>query len=95
MAPAVSGQGPVPPVVFGSSAVLFRPPGDPAPGYVIGGHLDRHFIAGQDADEVHAQLAGDVGQNNMAVSDVHMERGVGQGFRDDSLQLDHIIFRQA
>ena len=26
---------------------------------------------------------------------LHMERGVGQGFGDDSLQLDHIIFRQA
>ena len=33
--------------------------------------------------------------DSMKVPNVHMERGVGQGFRDDSLQLDHIIFRQA
>ena len=74
---------------------LLGSPGNPAPGYVIRRHLNRHLVAGQDADKVHPQLPGNMGQDNVAIANVHVERGIGKGLGDDSLQFDHIIFRQA
>lgn len=38
-------------------ARLFCSPSDPAAGQVVGRHLYGHLIAGEDADEVHSQLA--------------------------------------
>ena len=40
---------------------LFGTPGDAALLQVVRGHLHRHLITGKDSDEVHSQLAGDVG----------------------------------
>ena len=80
----------VPPVVD----VLLGTPGDTASRQVVRGHLYGDFIPGQDADEVHAQLARDVGQDDVTIADVHMECGVGQRLGDDALQLDHIVFCQ-
>ena len=70
-------------------------PSDPASGEVVGRHLNGHLVAGQDADEVHPQLAGNMCQDDVSISDIHMERGIGQGLGDDALQFDHIIFCQA
>ena len=36
-----------------------------------------------------------MGQNDMPIPDIHMEGGVGQGFGDDPIQLDHVAFCQA
>ena len=90
MAPADRGQGP-----FAAGRLLLTTPGDTTPGQVVRGHLNCHLIAGQDADEVHAQLAGDVSQDDVAVADVHVERGVGQGLGHNAFQLDHIVFCQS
>ena len=92
MAPAVSGQGPVPPVVI---SLLLAPPGDATSGEVVRRHLHRHLVTGEDTDEVHAELSGDMGQDNVPIPDVHMEGRVGQGLGDDPFQLDHIAFCQA
>ena len=40
---------------------LFGTPGDAALLQVVRGHLHRHLITGKDSDEVHSQLAGDMG----------------------------------
>ena len=68
---------------------LFASPGDPAAGQIIRGHLDRHLIALEDPDIVHAELTGDTGLNNMAIPDIHFEGGVGQGLDDD---LDKLVY---
>ena len=81
-----------PPKRYG--ATLFASPGDPAAGQIIRGHLDRHLIALEDTDIVHAELAGNAGLDHMAIADVHFEGGVGQGLDDDTLELDHITLRQ-
>ena len=81
-----------PPKRYG--ATLFASPGDPAAGQIIRGHLDRHLIALEDADVVHAKLAGDTGLNHMTITDIHFECGVGQGLYYDTLKLDHITLRQ-
>ena len=74
---------------------LLTSPGDPTTGQIVRRHLNGYFVSGQDADEVHAQLAGDVSQDDVAVSDVHMERGIGQGLGHNAFQLDHIVFCQS
>ena len=73
---------------------LLGTPGDAAPGQIVGTHLNRDLVAGQDTDEIHAELAGDMGQYGVPVSDVHLEHGVGQGFHDCTLKLDYVVFRQ-
>src|SRR6187402_3596525 len=40
---------------------LLQSVGDPAAGQVVGRQLHADTVTGQDADEVHAQLAADVG----------------------------------
>ena len=65
-------SGPLGPPRFSSTSVFARrsrrlrtscllgTPGNAAPGQVVGRHLNRDLVAGQDADEVHPQLPGDV-----------------------------------
>ena len=40
---------------------------------VVGGHFDVYFITNADADEIFAHLAGDVGEDFMAVGQGHAE----------------------
>ena len=75
-------------------AALLASPGDPAAGQIIRGHLDRHLIALEDSDIVHAELTGDAGLDDMAIADIHLEGGVGQSLDDDALELNHITLRQ-
>ena len=56
---------------------LLAAPGDSSPGQIIRGHLHGHLIAGQDPDEVHPQLAGDMGQDGVPVSDVDLKHVAG------------------
>ena len=39
---------------------LFAAPGDPATGQVVGRHLHRDLIAGQNPDEIHSELSGNM-----------------------------------
>src|SRR5690349_16528276 len=72
---------------FMSSSVLFglsslRPEHDPRARQVVRRQLDRHLVAGQDADVVHAHLPGDVAEHHMAVLELHAKRGVGEVLED-------------
>src|SRR5450755_3115415 len=49
-----------------SSTALLEPIRDPTAGQVVGRELHSDSVARQNADEVHAQLAGDVCQNAVA-----------------------------
>ena len=46
---------------------LLCTPSNAALGQVVGTHLYGNLIAGQDADVVHTQLAGNMGQNLVAI----------------------------
>ena len=49
-------------------------PGDAALCQVVRRHFDGNLVARQNADKIHAQLAGDMGQNLMAVGGAAPER---------------------
>lgn len=63
----------------GKSSALAAP-GDPATGQIIGRELDGDLVAGIDADEIHAHLAGDVRHNLVAVGQLHLEGHVCRSF---------------
>src|SRR6478736_2898080 len=56
---------------------LLESVGDPAAGQVVWRQLDADAVTGQDADEVHAQLAADVGEHPVAILQLDREHGVG------------------
>ena len=62
---------------------------------VVRRQLDRDLVAGQDADVVHAHLSGDVPEHDMAVFQLHTERGVGEILENLALHLNDIVFRHA
>src|SRR6476660_8565141 len=62
--------------------------GDPATGEVVGCELDLNPIAGEDADVVHAHLAGDVREDLVAIFELDAEHGVGQRLDDRPFEDD-------
>ena len=72
----------------------FAAPGDPAPGQIIRGHLHRDLVAGQNPDEIHPQFPGNMRQNHVTISNVNLERRVGQGFHHNTFHFDHVGFCQ-
>ena len=75
--------------------LLLASPHDTAAGDVIGGHLYRDLVAGKDPDKVHPEFAGNMRQNDVALADIHLEHGVGQGFDNGALEFDYIVFCQS
>ena len=75
--------------------LLLASPCDPAAGHVVRTHLHCDLVAGEDPDKVHPELAGYMRQNNVAVADIHLEHGVGQGFDYRALKFDHVVFCQS
>ena len=69
-------------------------PGDPAAGQVIRGHLHRDLIAGQNPDEIHSECSGNMRSNGVSISNVNLERRVGQSFYHNAFHFDHIRFCQ-
>ena len=74
--------------------LLLASPGDAAAGDIIGGHLHRDLVAGKDPDKVHPEFAGNMRQNDVAIADIHLEHGVGQGFNYRALEFDYVVFCQ-
>src|SRR5215470_7331913 len=68
---------------------------DPAAGKVVRRHLDRDLVARQDLDEVHPHLARDVGEQPVAVLELHAERRVRERLDHGALDLDAFFFRQS
>ena len=75
----------------GTVAGALQSVGDPTSGEVVRRELHPDAVAGQDADEVHPELAADVGQDAMAVLQLDREHRVGQRLDDRTLDFDRVF----
>src|SRR5215813_8129899 len=74
---------------------LLRPVRDATPGEVVRRQLELHLVAGEDPDEVHPHLSGDVGEHLVApVVQDHPEHRIRERLDDRPFHLDGIILRQ-
>src|SRR5829696_4433012 len=67
-----------------------EPVGDAPAGQVVGRELDTDPVARQDPDEVHPELAADVGEDSVAVLQLDREHRVRERLDDRSLHLDRV-----
>ena len=63
-------------------------------GQIIRRHLYGYFVTGQDPDEIHTELAGNVGQNDVSVANVNIEHSIRQCIGYDALNLDYVVLSQ-
>ena len=63
-------------------------------GQIVGRHLNSYLVTGQDFDEIHTELAGNVCQNDVPIADVDIEHCVGQCIGYDAFNLDYVVFCQ-
>ena len=63
---------------------------DPATGQVVWRQLDSDSVTGQDPDEVHPQLAADVGEHPVAILQLDREHGVRERLDDRSFDFDRV-----
>src|SRR5215813_14189706 len=73
--------------------VSSRPEHNAAARKVVGGELYRHFVARQDPDVVHAHLARDMAEHDVAVFELHPEGRIRQGLHDLALHLYRFFLR--
>ena len=71
---------------------LFEAVGDAALGQVVGGHLDRDLVAGQDSNVVFTHLAGNMGRDDMAGLQFDPKRRIWQGLDNLAFELDGLFF---
>src|SRR5262245_19944584 len=69
---------------------LLQPIADAAARQVVGRELDPDPVSRKDPDEVHPELAADVGQDAVAVLKLDGEHRVGKRFDDRSFHFDRI-----
>ena len=74
------------------TAGLLVPIGNATPLQVIGGQLDLNFVAGKNADVVHAHLSGDVGQNFMPVVELDAKHCVREGLKNSPFEQYCVFF---
>ena len=53
-----------------------------------------YFVTGQDLNEIHSELAGNVCQNGVTVANVNSEHCIRQRIYNDALNLDYVVFCQ-
>ena len=51
-----------------------------------------YFVTGQDLNEIHSELAGNVCQNGVTVANVNSEHCIRQRIDYDALNLDYVVF---
>ena len=66
--------------------------GDAPLGEIVGGQLHGDAVAGQDADAVSPQSAGQVRQNHAVMLQLHAEQAAGKLFQNNSGNFDIIFF---
>ena len=81
-------------ILFSVLVVLGLTSCDPTAGQVIGAHLNRDLIAGQDLDKVHPELAGNMCQNGVSVANVDLEHRIRQCIGYDALNFNYVVLGQ-
>ena len=56
--------------------------------------MNGYLVTGQDLDEIHSELAGNVCQNLVAIAEVYVEHSIRQRIGYDALNLDYVVFSQ-
>ena len=56
--------------------------------------MNGYLVTGQDLDEIHSKLAGNVCQNGVTVANVNSEHCIRQRIDYDALNLDYVVFCQ-
>ena len=56
--------------------------------------MNGYFVTGQDPDEIHAELAGNVCQNDVSIADVDLKHCIRQRISYDALNLDYVVLCQ-
>ena len=75
--------------------VLLTSPGDPTLSQIIRRHLNSYLVTGQDFNEIHTELAGNVCQNAVSIADIYIEHSIRQCISYDALNLDYVVLCQA
>lgn len=70
---------------------LVQAEGDAGLGHIVGGDLDTDAVAYNEADEALAHLAGDVGQELMAIGHLDAEHGAGEHGGNHAFELDFAL----
>src|SRR6476661_10854869 len=65
---------------------------DPTSGQVVRRELHHDPVLGEDPDVVLAHLAADVGENLVAVAELHPEHRIRESLHNRALDLDHTSF---
>ena len=74
---------------------LLASPGDSTLSQIIRRHLYGYFVTGQDLNEIHSELAGNVCQNDVSIADIYIKHSIRQCIGYDALDLDYVVFCQA
>ena len=74
--------------------MLLTSPGDSTSCQIVGRHLYGYLVTGQDLNEIHSELAGNVCQNGVSVANVDFEHCIRQCIGYDALNLDYVVFCQ-
>ena len=64
-------------------------------GQIIGRHLNGYLVTGQDFNEIHTELAGNVCLNDVSIADIYIKHSIRQCIHYDALDLDYVVFCQA
>ena len=75
--------------------LLLASPGDASAGQIVRRHLHRDLIAGENPDEVHSELTGDMSKDRVTLADIYHKHRVGQGLDYRALEFDYIVFCQS
>ena len=75
--------------------LLLRAKYDATFGQIVGRLLHSHFVAGQDANIVHAHLSRDMSEYDMAVFELDPKGRVGEVLLHLALHLDHVLLRHS
>jgi hypothetical protein len=65
--------------------------GDPTSGEVVRGEFNLNFVARKDADVVHTHFPRNMGQNLVAIFELHPEHGVREWLGDCAFKHNRIV----
>ena len=56
--------------------------------------MNGYLVTGQDFNEIHTELAGNVCQNDVSIADIYIKHSVRQRICYDAFNLDYVVLCQ-